>query len=119
MATHTWLRTAVSRSTTCSVVLVEGAARERYPAQRHIEARIAQHRTTDTEKGMVWAEEDYVTPAWVRAQLERQRFSCACGVAVAGGEDWSIDRVVNALPHLQGNCILSCRHCQNASGHHA
>ena len=29
MATHTWLRTAVSRSTTCDVVLVEGVAKTR------------------------------------------------------------------------------------------
>jgi hypothetical protein len=117
MATHTWLRTAVSRSTTCDVVLVDGAARQRFPALAHVEARIALHRQADTGKGMVWDEKDYVTPAWVRARLEKQRFTCGCGEAVDGSTDWSIDRVVNALPHLQGNSQVVCRHCQNSSCH--
>ena len=117
MATHTWLRTAVSRSTTCDVVLVDGAARQRFPALAHIEARIALHRQADTGKGMVWDDSDYVTPAWVRARLEKQRFTCECGEAVDGSTDWSIDRVVNALPHLQGNSTVVCRHCQNSSCH--
>ena len=117
MATHTWLRTAVSRSTTCDVVLVDGAARQRFPEVFQIDARIALHRQTDTAKGFAWDEDAYVTSAWVRARFEQQRFACACGEAVDGSTDWSIDRVVNALPHLQGNCQLACRHCQNASCH--
>ena len=122
MATHVWLRTAVSRSTTCDVVLVDTPARQRYPAADHIAARIANHRATDTGKGMGFVVDgvnaDYVTPTWVRDQFKRQRFACAgCQEPIDGETDWSIDRANNALPHTQENCSLACRHCQNASGH--
>ena len=118
MATHVWLRTAVSRSTTCDVVLVDTPARQRYPAAGHIAARIANHRATDIGKGMAFEEADYVAPDWVRDQFKRQRFACAgCQEPIDGETDWSIDRVNNALPHTQENCSCVCRHCQNASGH--
>ena len=120
MATHVcqWLRTAVSRSTTCDVVLVDAPARQRYPAAQHIAARIASHRATDTGKGMAFDEADYVTPAWVCGKFKSQRFACAgCQEPIDGETDWSIDRENNALPHTQENCSLVCRPCQNASGH--
>ena len=118
MATRVWLRTAISRSTTCDVVLVDALARRRYPAAGHIAARIANHRATDAARGMAFEEEDYVTPGWAREQFRRQAFACAgCQEPIDGETDWSIDRAINALPHTQDNCSLVCRRCQNASGH--
>ena len=118
MATHVWLRTAVSRSTTCDIVLVDAPARRRYPAGDHISARIVNHRATDSAKGLAWVDEDYITPTWVRERFQRQRFACSgCHEPIDGETDWSIDRVLNALPHTKTNCSCVCRRCQNASGH--
>ena len=118
MATHVWLRTAISRSTTCDIVLVDAPARRRYPAGDHISARIVNHRATDSAKGLAWVDEDYITPTWVREQFQLQRFACSgCREPIDGETDWSIDRVLNALPHTQSNCTCVCRRCQQASGH--
>ena len=115
MATHRWLRTAISRCSTLDIILVEGSQGVRNDRIR-AEARIALHRADDTAKGFVWAEPDYVSAAWASDTLRRQRYSCAeCAEPL--DQDWSIDRRANDLPHIKGNCALVCRRCQCASAH--
>jgi hypothetical protein len=115
MATHRWLRTAISRCSTLDVILVEGSGGVRNDRIK-AEARVALHRADDLAKGFVWAEPDYVTAAWASDTLRRQRYSCAeCSEPL--DQDWSIDRRANDLPHLKGNCALVCRRCQCASAH--
>ena len=55
MATHRWLRTAISRCSTLDIILVEGSQGVRNDRIR-AEARIALHRADDTAKGFVRAD---------------------------------------------------------------
>ena len=115
MATHRWLRTAVNRCGTLDIILVEGS--EGLRTNWHVnEARIEAHRVADLAKGYSWETPDYVNAQWVADTLRRQRFSCwACSDPL--DLDWSIDRVANEMPHIRGNCAISCRRCQHASAH--
>ena len=115
MATHRWMRTAVSRCGTLDIILVDGSEGLR-SNWRVNQARIDAHRAADLAKGFSWDPEDYVSSEWVAQTLRRQRYSCwACADPL--DLDWSIDRIANELPHLRGNCALSCRSCQSASAH--
>ena len=115
MATHRWIRTAVSRCGTLDIVLVDGSEGIRH-SWHSSEARIEVHRVSDLGKGYTWEHDDYVTTKWVGETLRRQRYSCwACSEPL--DLDWSIDRVANELPHIRGNCAISCRSCQSASAH--
>jgi len=117
MATHRWMRTAVSRCGTLSIILVDGSEGLR-SNWRASQARIEAHRAADIAKGFTWNPEDYVTSEWAAQTLRRQRFSCwVCADPL--DLDWSVDRIANELPHLRGNCALSCRSCQSASAHRA
>ena len=108
------LRTAVSRRGTLSIVLVEGSEGLRNWHAR--EALIEAHRVADIAKGHTWNIPDCVDSNWVGETLRRQRFSCwACADPL--DLDWSIDRIANEMPHIRGNCAISCRRCQNASAH--
>jgi hypothetical protein len=115
MATHRWLRTAVSRCGTLDIILVEGS--EGLRNNWHVnEARIEAHRVADIAKGYTWDIPDYVDSKWVGETLRRQRFSCwACADPL--DLDWSIDRIANEMPHIRGNTAISCRRCQHASAH--
>jgi hypothetical protein len=115
MATHRWVRTAVSRCGTLDIILVDGSEGLRSNWQAS-QARIAAHRAADLAKGFTWDEDDYVTIEWVGQTLRRQRFSCAeCADPL--DLDWSIDRRANELPHIRGNCQAVCRRCNCASAH--
>jgi len=75
MATHRWLRTAVSRCGTLDIIFVEGS--EGLHNNCHVnEARIEAHRVADIAKGFTWDVPDYVDSKWVSDTLRRQRFSC-------------------------------------------
>ena len=115
MATHRWLRTVVSRCGTLDIILVEGS--EGLRNNWHVsQTRIDAHRAADLAKGFTWDEPDYVNAKWVGETLRRQRHSCwACAEPL--DLDWSVDRTANELPHIRGNCRLSCRRCQSASAH--
>ena len=115
MATHRWLRTVVSRCGTLDIILVEGS--EGLRNNWHVSnTRIEAHRAADLAKGFTWDEPDYVDAKWVGETLRRQRHSCwACAEPL--DLDWSVDRTANELPHIRGNCRLSCRRCQSASAH--
>ena len=53
MATHRWLRTAVSRCGTLDIILVEGS--EGLRNNWHVdESRIEAHRVADLTKGYTW-----------------------------------------------------------------
>ena len=117
MATHRWVRTAVSRCSTLDIVLVEDSEGLR-SNWRASESRIEAHRAADLAKGFVWDRADYVTCEWVAEKLRIQRFSC-WGCSEPLGPDWSIDRIVNELPHIKSNSAISCRRCQCASAHRA
>jgi hypothetical protein len=115
MATHRWLRTVVSRCGTLDIILVEGSEGLRNSWQVN-QSRIESHRVADNAKGYTWDTPDYVDVKWVSDTLRRQRHSCwSCGDPL--DLDWSIDRIANELPHIRGNCAISCRRCQNASAH--
>ena len=80
------------------------------------EARIEAHRVTNIDKGCTWDIPDYVDSKWVSETLRRQRFSCwACTDPL--DLDWNVDRIANEMPHIRGNCAISCRRCQNTSAH--
>ena len=115
MASHRWMRTVVSRCRTLDIIIVanSGGVRMR---NVDIKSRIAGHTAADTTAGFVWDAADYVTVEDVTAKLRRQRYSChACAEPL--DQDWSIDRLVNELPHLRDNVAISCRRCQHASAH--
>ena len=117
MATHRWVRTAVSRATSMDIVLVDPPCHTEVGdvSAAFIAGRIVGHQAADDAKGMEYDADDYVSSQWVLGQFTGQRWGCAeCGGSL---EDWSIDRINNALPHVQGNCQLVCRPCQHASGH--
>ena len=64
----------------------------------------------DIAKGFTWDVPDYVDSKWVADTLRRQRFGCwACADPL--DLDWSIDRIVNEIPHIRGNTAISCRRC--------
>jgi hypothetical protein len=115
MATHRWVRTAVSRCSTLDIVLVTGSngVRNNWHGS---ELRIKAHQAADLDKGYVWDPAAYVTAKWVGEALRQQRYSCAACYEPLD-TDWSIDRIANELPHIRGNCAISCRRCQNASAH--
>ena len=115
MASHRWMRTVVSRCRTLDIIIVanSGGVRMR---NVDIKSRIAGHTAADTTAGFVWDAADYVTVEDVTTKLRRQRYSChACAEPL--DQDWSIDRLVNELPHLRDNVAISCRRCQHASAH--
>jgi hypothetical protein len=115
MATHRWMRTVVSRCRTLDIIIVTNSEGIK-SNQVSVKSRIQQHISSDNSAGFVWDQADYVTVADVMSKLKRQRYSChACAEPL--DEDWSIDRLVNALPHLKDNIALSCRRCQHASSH--
>jgi hypothetical protein len=115
MATHRWIRTAVSRCGTLDIVLVDGSEGVRHSWYAS-DTRIEAHRVSDLIKGYTWEPDAYVSPKWVGEALRRQRYSCwACSEPL--DLDWSIDRVANELPHIRSNCAISCRSCQSASTH--
>jgi hypothetical protein len=115
MATHRWLRTVVSRCSTLDIVIVTGSGGATMRSV-DINSRIAGHVAADLAAGFVWDPSDYVTVEDVRAKLKRQRHSChSCAEPL--DQDWSIDRLVNELPHLRDNVAISCRRCQHASAH--
>ena len=115
MATHRWLRTVVSRCGTLDIILVEGSEGLRNSWQVN-QSRIESHRVADNAKGYTWDTPDYVDVKWVSDTLRRQRHSCwSCGDPL--DIDWSIDRIANELPHIRGNCAISCRRCQCSSAH--
>ena len=115
MATHRWMRTVVSRCRTLDIIIVTNSEGIK-SNQVSVRSRIQQHISSDDSAGFVWDQADYVTVADVMSKLKRQRYSChACAEPL--DEDWSIDRLVNALPHFKDNIALSCRRCQHASSH--
>jgi len=115
MATHRWLRTVVSRCSTLDIVIVTGSGGATMRSV-DINSRIAGHVAADLAAGFVWDPSDYVAVEDVRAKLKRQRHSChSCAEPL--DQDWSIDRLVNELPHLRDNVAISCRRCQHASAH--
>jgi hypothetical protein len=116
MATHRWVRTAVSRATSMNIVLVDSPVQAAPVVSGTLVAgRIAGHAAADAVKGMAYEAKDYVNLEWVLAQFRKQRWGCGeCGGSL---EDWSVDRISNALPHVQNNCQLVCRPCQHSSGH--
>jgi hypothetical protein len=115
MATHRWVRTAVSRATSMNIVLVDSVQTVLAVSGALVAGRIAGHVAADAAKGMAYEDKDYVNPEWVHAQFRKQQWGCGeCGGSL---EDWSVDRINNALPHVQNNCQLVCRSCQHASGH--
>jgi hypothetical protein len=115
MATHRWMRTVVSRCRTLDIIIVAGSGGVT-ASKVDISSRIAGHTAADLAAGFVWDPADYVTNEDVTAKLRRQRYSChACAEPL--DIDWSIDRLVNELPHLRDNVAISCRRCQHASAH--
>ena len=117
MATHRWVRTAVSRCGTLDIVLVEGSQGVRSD-WRVTSSRIEAHKVADRAKGFVWDPAAYVAREWVADKLRSQRYSCwACSEPL--DLDFSIDRVANEMPHLKENCRISCRTCQCSSSHRA
>jgi hypothetical protein len=117
MATHRWMRTAVSRCCGTDIVLVNGSAGVKV---RHfdVKQRIAGHRAADAERAFAFEEGNYVDVQWAKNKVRSQHHSCYwCNASL--DQDWSIDRVCNARPHEKANCVIACRHCQNASGHRA
>jgi hypothetical protein len=115
MATHRWVRTAVSRATSMNIVLVDSVKTVLAVSDDLVAGRIAGHAAADAAKGMAYEDKDYVNPEWVHAQFRKQGWGCGeCGGSL---EDWSVDRINNALPHAQNNCQIVCRPCQHASGH--
>jgi len=115
MATHRWMRTVVSRCRTLDIIIVTGSGGVT-ASKVDISSRIAGHTAADLAAGFVWDPADYVTNEDVTAKLRRQRYSChACAEPL--DIDWSIDRLVNELPHLRDNVAISCRRCQHASAH--
>ena len=117
MATHRWMRTVVSRCRTLDIIIVANSSGVRM-RNVDVKSRIAGHTTADTAAGFVWDPADYVTAEDVMAKLRRQRYGChACAEPL--DQDWSIDRLVNELPHLRDNVAISCRRCQHASAHRA
>ena len=115
MATHRWVRTAVSRCSTLDIVLVDGSEGVRGNWRANL-ARIEAHKAADRARGFVWAADAYVDRAWVEGKLRSQRYSCwKCSEPL--DQDWSIDRIANELPHLKDNAGISCRSCQHSSGH--
>ena len=117
MATHRWVRTAVSRCSTLDVILVEGSEGVRSNWRANA-SPIEAHKAADRAKGFKWDPAAYVTREWVADKLRSQRYSCwACSEPL--DLDWSIDRIANELPHLKENSAISCRACQHASSHRA
>ncbi len=117
MATHRWMRTVVSRCRTLDIIIVTNSSGVRM-RNVDVKSRIAGHTASDTAAGFVWDPADYVTAEDVMAKLRRQRYGChACAEPL--DQDWSIDRLVNELPHLRDNVAISCRRCQHASAHRA
>jgi hypothetical protein len=115
MATHRWVRTAVSRATSMNIVLVDSVQTVLAVSDALVAGRIVGHAAADAAKGMAYEDKEYVSPVWVHAQFRKQQWGCGeCGGSL---EDWSVDRINNALPHVQHNCQLVCRSCQHASGH--
>lgn len=124
MATHRWVRTAVSR---CSTLAITFVVREEVPpatdrdnllnAARRSGYAIERHASSDRARGFEWEAADYVDPEWVVATLQTQEYMC---VGCRDGlESFSIDRIVNERPHTRDNCQLVCHACQHASTHRA
>jgi hypothetical protein len=74
--------------------------------------RIRGHKDADRIAGRDFAESDYITAEDAMALFKIGGRCGGCGECL--GDDWSIDRIDNDLPHLKGNCRLRCLSCQHA-----
>ena len=122
--TREWLYTALTRATSLGAIryrywppeagrLHELADVREAELRARAERKIAGHRTADLRAGRRWEEADYVTVADVEALLEEQGGRCAeCATylqvawrerAKPDPDQFSVDRLDNALPHLRGN----------------
>ena len=115
LATARWLRTAVTRCKTLDIILVT-FQNPCHMASKTIQQRISNHVIVDRRKGRPFNSKDYVTEHWARQKIKTQGYSCAVCLEPLD-LDWSIDRIDNSRAHVKDNCQISCRRCQNASGH--
>ena len=116
LATARWLRTAITRCKTLDIILVTFQQNPCYMASQTLQRRISNHVIVDQRKGRAFNSKDYVTEHWAREKIKAQGYSCAVCLEPLD-LDWSIDRIDNSRAHVKDNCQISCRRCQNASGH--
>jgi hypothetical protein len=117
---YTWVRTAVSRATTLDIVIVSGSGGGRI-SKTLVDAKIMQHAKYDKEHGHDLHEmkNSFISFDWVKYKIKYQQFAChTCSAPLGtGAAEFSIDRIINTLPHTKKNCAIACLQCQAASAH--
>lgn len=72
--------------------------------------RIYQHKQADKKAGRKFDEASYINVDWVLATLSTTHYCSNCEQSL-DFENYSVDRINNALPHTTINCRIICRPC--------
>jgi len=110
-----WLYTAITRTTDLSKVSIFRGTLPKMPPvdTRAIRKRISQHQQADRKAGRTFDGASYITVKWITDTLERTHY-CPCGRSL-GVNNYSVDRINNALPHTLINCRIICKPCNVAN----
>lgn len=101
-----WLITALSRATTLDIRIYNNPVE--MPSK--LANRIESYKQQDLARfGIIIG--DYITPAWILARLSSP-ICIHCNDDISN--TWEVDRIDNLLPHIIGNCALSCPHCNRS-----
>ena len=87
-----------------------------------IRSKISMAKWMDKKSGLFNQENKYVDIEWFIKKASEQEYKChMCkepmkfkNYDVYDKKQVSIDRLNNTLGHAQGNCVLSCMHCNNS-----
>jgi len=84
-----------------------------------ISQKISRYKSRDNQKKREYKEEDYIDKDWVKEELIKNNCKCqrcnkelkTTGYSFRDGEQFSIDRIINELPHIKKNCQVVCLSC--------
>ena len=116
-----WFWTALTRVTDFNNITIYDKKDDEF-VDADIQKKIKSYRKQDEKAGREYAEDDFVDVAHVKDLLKKQKYRCGlCGIPVqvrffysCDGDQYSVDRVVDSLPHTKDNCRITCLKCNQS-----
>jgi len=116
--TWEWMWVALTRTTRISDIYIYNGPALLNTFHKHVHSKLSGHRASDAAKGY----DNDLTYDWVTSTLKAQNYCCGyCGGFMTLESDdphdddlFSVDRINNALGHVQGNCRMTHLGCNKA-----